>query len=164
MTCVKQLLSQIEHTKLATLPDASLQPATTSNADPFGEESKGAPAAGGVGDELDFLSDQPPPQAAAQAFMAAPKPAIATPTPAPAGPAFKTGIADPFNAPARNPQPKPTAPVTAASASADPFANIGGAQNINANTLFANLGGSSAQSAFQADDPFASIVNSSAPA
>ena len=163
MTCVKQLLNQIEHTKLATLPDASLQPATTSNADPFGEESKGVPVSGGAGDELDFLSDQPPPQAAAQAFMAAPKSTITAPTPAPAGPAFKTGIADPFSAPARNPQPKPTAPVAAA-ASSDPFANIGGAQNINANTLFANLGGPSANSAFQADDPFASIVNSSAPA
>ena len=142
MTCVKQLLNQIEHTKLATLPDASLTPAASSNAaDPFGEESKGVPVSG-VGDDLDFLSDAPP-RAAAQASMAAfatPTPAP-TPAPAPAGPAFKSGIADPFNAPAR----KPTAPVAAAastaSASADPFANIGGAQNINANTLFANLGG-----------------------
>ena len=140
MTCVKQLLNQIEHTKLATLPDASLAPAASTNAaDPFGEESKGVPVSG-VGDDLDFLSDAPP-RAAAQASMAA----FAAPTPAPApapasGPAFKSGIADPFNAPAR----KPTAPVAAAasaSASADPFANIGGAQNINANTLFANQGG-----------------------
>ena len=69
MTCVKQLLTQIEHTKLATLPEASLQPAAASNADPFAEESK-VPISG-AGDELDFLSDQPP-KAAAQAFMAAP--------------------------------------------------------------------------------------------
>ena len=104
MTCVKQLLSQIEHTKLATLPEASLQPAAASNTDPFGEESK-VPVSSGVGDDLDFLSDQPP-RAAAQASMAAPTSAFTAPTPAPAqapaGPAFKSGIADPFNAPARN--------------------------------------------------------------
>ena len=58
MACVKQLLNQIEHTKLATLPDASSQAhsAAASSADPFGEESK-MPAASGMGDELDFLSD-----------------------------------------------------------------------------------------------------------
>ena len=59
MACVKQLLNQIELTKLATLPaDAESFPGASA-ADLFGavEESKQTATAVG-GDELDFLSDQ----------------------------------------------------------------------------------------------------------
>ena len=172
MSAVKQLLQQIELTKLPTLPDdapaGSTQINTRASTDPFGaEESKG-----GGGGDLDFFEDPAPAgKSTADPFggPSFPGPAAAA---APADPFASKPVSSGFPAaPAKAASGFPAASTKAASGfpappkpanSADPFASA--AASMKQSNLFTNLGGSSAQPStggFGSDDPFASIVNNS---
>ena len=178
MSCIKQLLTQIELTKYQTLPDAPVndQNAATitgGSADPFGgsEENKAGGDFESFDDNKKKASDpfgssfnappskpatadpfgnsfNPPPQkpvssdpfanaakltptqpAKIDPFAGAAKPAPMT------APSFPAKTAPAFPAPPKQEMPKPAA---------DPFASIGGAPNINPQSLFTNLGGASA--------------------